>query len=157
MVYTLKPEVLLHWRSDNMKNKRSIFLLVLMMSLRFISAQGFIKGEYRSYQKEYGPYKIRTNAWRWVEEWEQYTDEYGEVNWRKRKDKEGNIIKSKDAGLLIHGGGYSKSNLDNKKGANKYVDNTLGCIRISNLDVLLIVEILNTYMSIKKSIALEVI
>ena len=106
---------------------------------------------------EYGPYKIRTNAWRWVEEWEQYTDEYGEVNWRKRKDKEGNIIKSKDAGLLIHGGGYSKSNLDNKKGANKYVDNTLGCIRISNLDVLLIVEILNTYMSIKKSIALEVI
>ena len=59
--------------------------------------------------------------------------------------------------LLIHGGGYSKSNLDNKKGANKYVDNTLGCIRISNLDVLLIVEILNTYMSIKKSIALEVI
>ena len=106
---------------------------------------------------EYGPYKIRTNAWRWVEEWEQYTDEYGEVNWRKRKDKEGNIIKSKDAGLLIHGGGYSKSNLDNKKGANKYVDNTLGCIRISNLDVLLIVEILNTYMSIKKSISLEVI
>ena len=108
-------------------------------------------------EKEYGPYKIRTDAFRYVEAWEQYTDEYGEVNWRKRKDKEGNIIKSKDAGLLIHGGGYSKSNLDNKKGANKYVDNTLGCIRISNLDVLLIVEILNTYMSIKKSISLEVI
>ena len=38
-----------------MKNKRNIFLLVLMMSLRFISAQGFIKGEYRSYQYEIEP------------------------------------------------------------------------------------------------------
>ena len=39
-----------------MKNKKNIFLLVLMMlSFRFISAQGFIKGEYRSYQYETEP------------------------------------------------------------------------------------------------------
>ncbi|MCR5436396.1 MAG: hypothetical protein K6E97_04950 [Treponema sp.] len=107
--------------------------------------------------QEYGPYKIRTDAWRWVDVWEQYTDEYGELNWRKKKDKEGNIIKAKDAGLLIHGGGWSESDLDNKKGSNKYTDTTLGCIRISNLDVLLIVKVLDAYMSINKYISLEVI
>ena len=46
--------------------------------------------------------------------------------------------------------------LDNKKGSNKYTDTTLGCIRISNLDVLLIVEILQKYLDTKKYISLEV-
>ena len=155
MVYTLKPKVLLHWRSDNMKNKRSIFLLVLMMSLRFISAQGFIKGEYRSYQKEYGPYKIRTDAWRWVEVWELVENKKKRLEWRIKKDSKGNIIKAKDSGLLIHGGGWSESSLDNQKGSNKYTDTTLGCIRISNLDVCLIEKTLNAYLNIQK-IDLEV-
>ena len=107
--------------------------------------------------KEYGPYKIRTDAWRWVDVWEQYTDEYGELNWRIKKDKDGRIIKSKDTGLLIHGGGWSESDLDNRKGSNKYTDTTLGCIRISNLDVLLIVQILQKYLDTRKYISLEVI
>ena len=52
-------------------------------------------------------------------------------------------------------GGWSESNLDNKKGSNKYIDTTLGCIRISNLDVFLIEKTLNAYLAVKK-INLEV-
>lgn len=73
-----------------------------------------------------------------------------------KKDSTGNIIKAKDSGLLIHGGGWSESSLDNQKGSNKYTDTTLGCIRISNLDVLLIVKILQEYLNEKKYIELEV-
>ena len=39
-----------------------------------------------------------------------------------KKDSTGNIIKAKDSGLLIHGGGWSESSLDNQKGSNKYTD-----------------------------------
>lgn len=52
-------------------------------------------------------------------------------------------------------GRLSESNLDNKKGSNKYIDTTLGCIRISNLDVFLIEKTLNAYLAVKK-INLEV-
>jgi len=38
-----------------MKNKRNITLSMLMIFLGVISAQGFIKGEYRSYQYESEP------------------------------------------------------------------------------------------------------
>lgn len=55
-------------------------------------------------------------------------------------------------GEMIHGGGWSESNLDNKKGSNKYIDTTLGCIRISNLDVFLIEKTLNSYLAVKKLI-----
>ena len=107
-------------------------------------------------EQEFGPYKIRTNAWRWVEVWELVKNKKkGGYEWRKKKDSDGNIVKAKDSGLLIHGGGWSESNLDNKKGSNKYTDTTLGCIRISNLDVELIEKVLRSYLNSKK-IKLEV-
>ena len=106
---------------------------------------------------EYGPYKIRTDAFRYVEAWDYVFDEDLDTKiWKKRLDENGNVIKVKDSGLLIHGGGWSESSLDNQKGSNKYTDTTLGCIRISNLDVLLIVEILQAYLNDKGSISLEV-
>ena len=108
-------------------------------------------------EKEYGPYKIRTDAWRYVDEWEYKYDIILNKNiWRKKLDEQGNVVKKRDAGLLIHGGGWSESSLDNQKGSNKYTDTTLGCIRISNLDVYLIVEILQNYLNSKRFIALEV-
>ena len=107
-------------------------------------------------EKEYGPYKIRTDAWRWVEVWELVENKKKRLEWRIKKDSKGNIIKAKDSGLLIHGGGWSESSLDNQKGSNKYTDTTLGCIRISNLDVCLIVETLQSYLNKKGSIPLEV-
>ena len=106
-------------------------------------------------EKEYGPYKIRTNAWRYVDVWELVENKKKRLEWRLKKDSKGNIVKAKDSGLLIHGGGWSESNLDNKKGSNKYTDTTLGCIRISNLDVCLIEKTLNAYLAVKK-INLEV-
>lgn len=106
---------------------------------------------------EYGPYKIRTDAFRYVETWDYVFDEDLDTKiWKKRLDKNGNVVKVKDEGLLIHGGGYSESDLDNKKGSNKYTDTTLGCIRISNLDVYLIVHVLQNYINVKGSISLEV-
>ena len=105
---------------------------------------------------EYGPYKIRTDAFRYVEAWEEYIDEERKKKWRKKTDKNGIVIKTRDSGLLIHGGGWSESSLDNQKGSNKYTDTTLGCIRISNLDVLLIVKILQEYLNKKGYIELEV-
>lgn len=105
---------------------------------------------------EYGPYKIRTNAWREVEAWEEAFDEANNKIWRKKTDKDGKVIKTRDSGLLIHGGGWSESMIDNQKGSNKYTDTTLGCIRISNLDVLLIVNVLQSYLNAKKLIVLEV-
>ena len=105
---------------------------------------------------EYGPYKIRTDAFRYVEAWEEYIDEERKKKWRKKTDKNGKVIKTRDSGLLIHGGGWSESSLDNQKGSNKYTDTTLGCIRISNLDVLLIVKILQEYLNKKGYIELEV-
>ena len=106
---------------------------------------------------EYGSYKIRTDAYRYVEAWDYVFDEdLDKKLWKKRLDKDGNVVKIKDEGLLIHGGGYSESDLDNRKGSNKYTDSTLGCIRISNLDVYLIVETLQEYLDTKKLIQLEV-
>jgi hypothetical protein len=123
----------------------------------------FPKGtwEITSFEKngtdEYGPYKIRTDAWRKVEAWEYVYDPILDTKtWRKKIDKDGNIVTVKDEGLLIHGGGYSERSLDNIKGSNKYTDNTLGCIRISNLDVYLITYILQDYIKIR-NIELEVI
>lgn len=108
-------------------------------------------------EKEYGPYKIRTDAWRYVDEWEYKYDIILNKNiWRKKLDEQGNVVKKRDAGLLIHGGGWSAATIDNKKGSNNYTDTTLGCIRISNLDVYLIVEILQNYLNSKRFIALEV-
>jgi hypothetical protein len=108
-------------------------------------------------KSEYGPYKIRTNAWREVEAWEEVIDpKTQKKKWSKKVDSNGNILKTRDAGLLIHGGGWSESELDNQKGSNKYTDTTLGCIRISNLDVLLIVKVLQTYLNLKGFILLEV-
>ena len=108
-------------------------------------------------EKEYGPYKIRTDAWRYVDEWEYKYDIILNKNiWRKKLDEQGNVVKKRDAGLLIHGGGWSAVTIDNKKGSNNYTDTTLGCIRISNLDVYLIVEILQNYLNSKRFIALEV-
>ena len=108
-------------------------------------------------EKEYGPYKIRTDAWREVEAWEEYLDtKVYKKKWRKKTDKNGKTIKTRDSGLLIHGGGWSESSLDNQKGSNKYTDTTLGCIRINNLDVLLIVKVLQAYLNEKNYIELEV-
>ena len=101
---------------------------------------------------EYGPYKIRTDAWRYVEVWKFIESE----GWAKKVDEKGNIETRYDSGLLIHGGGYSTSILDCKKGTNNYTDTTLGCIRISNLDVYLIVAVLGEYLKRNKSIPLEV-
>ena len=113
------------------------------------------KGE--GINSEYGPYKIRTDAFRYVEAWDYVFDEDLDTKiWKKRLDENGNVIKVKDSGLLIHGGGWSESSLDNQKGSNKYTDTTLGCIRISNLDVCLIVETLQSYLNKKGSIPLEV-
>ena len=53
-------------------------------------------------------------------------------------------------------GGCSGTVLDNKKGTNNYTDTTLGCIRISNLDVYLIVAVLGEYLKRNRSIPLEV-
>lgn len=92
-----------------------------------------------------------------VEVWELVTNKKRNIKeWRKKKNPDGTIVMAEDAGLLIHGGGYSEINLDNRKGSNKYTDNTLGCIRISNLDVLLIVETLQEYLKIKTNIDLQV-
>ena len=108
-------------------------------------------------EKEYGPYKIRTDAFRYVEAWDYVFDEDLDTKiWKKRLDENGNVIKVKDSGLLIHGGGWSESSLDNQKGSNKYTDTTLGCIRINNLDVLLIVKVLQAYLNEKNYIELEV-
>lgn len=106
---------------------------------------------------EYGPYQIRTDAYRYVEAWDYVFDEDLDTKiWKKRLDKNGKVVKVRDEGLLIHGGGYSESDLDNKRGSNKYTDTTLGCIRISNLDVYLIVHVLQKYMDVKGNISLEV-
>lgn len=105
---------------------------------------------------EYGPYKIRTNAWREVEAWEEAFDEANNKIWRKKTNENGKNIKTRDSGLLIHGGGWSESVIDNQKGSNKYTDTTLGCIRISNLDVMLIVKVLQAYLKTKGYIVLEV-
>ena len=108
-------------------------------------------------EKEYGPYKIRTDAFRYVEAWDYVFDEDLDTKiWKKRLDENGNVIKVKDSGLLIHGGGWSAATIDNQKGSNEYTDTTLGCIRISNLDVLLIVKVLQAYLNDKGSISLEV-
>ena len=67
-------------------------------------------------EKEYGPYKIRTDAWRYVDEWEYKYDIILNKNiWRKKLDEQGNVVKKRDAGLLIHGGGWSAATIDNKK------------------------------------------
>lgn len=101
---------------------------------------------------EYGPYKIRTDAYRYVEAWE-YTENEG---WVKSLNDKGKIKTIYDSGLLIHGGGWSESDLDNKKGSNRYTDTTLGCIRIGNLDAYMIVEILQAYLNQQNYISLEI-
>lgn len=106
--------------------------------------------------QDYGYYKIRTNAWREVEAWEEYKNEKGRSKWRLKRDADGNIVKTKDAGLLLHGGGWSQSVLDNTRGSNAYTDTTHGCIRLENIDVLLIVEVLQEYLNTQGFIRLEV-
>ena len=106
--------------------------------------------------QDYGYYKIRTNAWREVEAWEEYKNEKGRSEWRLKRDADGNIVKTKDAGLLLHGGGWSQSVLDNTRGSNAYTDPTHGCIRLENIDVLLIVEVLQEYLNTQGFITLEV-
>jgi len=106
--------------------------------------------------QDYGYYKIRTNAWREVEAWEEYKNEKGRSKWRLKRDADGNIVKTKDAGLLLHGGGWSQSVLDNTRGSNAYTDTTHGCIRLENIDVLLIVEVLQEYLNTQGFITLEV-
>ena len=106
--------------------------------------------------QDYGYYKIRTNAWREVGAWEEYKNEKGRSEWRLKRDADGNIVKTKDAGLLLHGGGWSQSVLDNTRGSNAYTDTTHGCIRLENIDVLLIVEVLQEYLNTQGFITLEV-
>lgn len=106
---------------------------------------------------EFGPYKIRTDAYRYVEAWNyEFDEDINKKVWKKRLDEDGNVIKIKDENLLIHGGGWSESIIDNQKGSNKYTDTTLGCIRISNLDVYLIVKTLQKYLEMKELIELKV-
>lgn len=114
--------------------------------------------------EEFGPYKIRTNAYRNVIGYKKIIDENNIVNWIEIKDENGELKEFNDGHLLIHGGGPKTkgknlnkiTNLNSRKGPNDYTYSTLGCIRISNLDVLLIVETLSKYLKDKNFISLEV-
>lgn len=114
--------------------------------------------------EEYGPYKIRTNAIRNVTGYKAKKDDNKIlIDWEKIKnDKDENEV-FEDGHLLIHGGtGRIIENLseveklDARKGTNDYKGTTLGCIRICNLDVYLIVHVLSNYLNIKGNIELEV-
>lgn len=83
---------------------------------------------------------------------------------KRIKDENDELQYFNDGHLLIHGGGPKTNgdnlniltNLDSRKGSNNYTYSTLGCIRISNLDVLLIVNTLSNYINNKKFISLEI-
>lgn len=114
--------------------------------------------------EEYGPYKIRTNAIRNVTGYKAKKDDNKIlIDWEKIKNDKGENEVFEDGHLLIHGGtGRIIENLseveklDARKGTNDYKGTTLGCIRICNLDVYLIVHVLSNYLNIKGNIELEV-
>lgn len=114
--------------------------------------------------EEYGPYKIRTNAIRNVTGYKAKKDDNKIlIDWEKIKNDKGENEMFEDGHLLIHGGtGRIIENLseveklDARKGTNDYKGTTLGCIRICNLDVYLIVHVLSNYLNIKGNIELEV-
>lgn len=85
------------------------------------------------------------------------------IDWEKIKNDKGENEMFEDGHLLIHGGtGRIIENLseveklDARKGTNDYKGTTLGCIRICNLDVYLIVDVLSNYLNVKGNIELEV-
>lgn len=114
--------------------------------------------------EEYGPYKIRTDAIRNVNGYKAKKDENKIlIGWEEIKNDKGKKEVFEDGHLLIHGGtGKIIKNLseveklDARKGTNDYRGTTLGCIRICNLDVYLIVHVLSNYLNIKGNIELEV-
>lgn len=118
----------------------------------------------KSFTEEYGPYKIRTNAIRNVTGYKAKKDDNKIlIDWEKIKNDKGENEMFEDGHLLIHGGtGRIIENLseveklDARKGTNDYKGTTLGCIRICNLDVYLIVHVLSNYLNIKGNIELEV-
>jgi len=82
----------------------------------------------------YGPVKIRTDAWQWVNEWE--LDE--EVDYRRDT---GRLVK--DYGYLLH---YSKS------------ATTLGCIRLAGPDdAMLIANLIQRMFNNGEKVGLEVV
>jgi len=93
---------------------------------------------------KFGPYKIRTNAKRFVHPWE-YVPKDGEYVWNEKTDT---LVE--DNGLLIHGGGKTTNSDYNPLTNNNYKDTTEGCIRIRNDDVLRIVNALQKYLDKKK-------
>ena len=101
---------------------------------------------------DYGPFKIRTDATRFVEAWHVSKDKKGNDVWKKILDKKGRPLLVRDNGLLIHGGGYSMS----PQGVNNFLDNTLGCIRINNEDAKTIVAQMSIYLKQRGYIELEV-
>jgi len=114
--------------------------------------------------EEYGPYKIRTNAIRNVIGYKAKKDKNKIlVGWEEIKNDKSENEVFEDGHLLIHGGtGKIVENLseveklDARKGTNDYMGTTLGCIRICNLDVYLIVDVLSNYLNVKGNIELEV-
>lgn len=113
---------------------------------------------------EYGPYKIRTNAIRNVIGYKAKKDKNKIlVGWEEIKNDKSENEVFEDGHLLIHGGtGKIVENLseveklDARKGTNDYMGTTLGCIRICNLDVYLIVDVLSNYLNVKGNIELGV-
>jgi hypothetical protein len=82
----------------------------------------------------YGPVKIRTDAWQWVNAW--------------KLDNDGDYLKEsdqlfKDHGYLLH---YSKSST------------TLGCIRLANdEDAVLIARFIQRFLDLGEAVQLEVV
>ena len=131
---------------------------------KFPKGTWLIESFEESFTEGYGPYKIRTNAIRYVVGYKQKYDENKIlIGWEEIKNEKGENVLYEDGHLLIHGGTGRIINkltniekLDARKGENDYKGTTHGCIRISNLDVYLIVEILRNYLKSKGNIELEV-
>lgn len=111
----------------------------------------------------FGPYKLRTNAIRKVVGYKQkYDENHILIGWEEIKNENEENILFEDGHLLIHGGTgrvieklTPVQKLDARKGENDYTESTHGCIRINNLDVYLIVEVLSKYLNSKGVIELR--
>lgn len=97
--------------------------------------------------KEFGPYKLKTNAYQEVKIWnfgiQNKTDT--KPYWYETQNTDN------DKGYLIHGGDGGNDSIDiidKSKGNNRFSTNTQGCIRISNKDVYLLVNLLTNKLPI---------
>ncbi|GHV57139.1 hypothetical protein AGMMS49579_22600 [Spirochaetia bacterium] len=109
--------------------------------------------DYAGGLEEYGPCKIKTTAYRYVDPWK-FEDEL----WQK--DTESAPVR--DEGYHIHGGGYTGSLSKSSSytgpysplGNNRYNDTTWGCIRVTNSDLTRMVNFI--FKQWDKTIYLEV-